>query len=423
MRRRCLILGIAFLAIQWALCAAPTAILVDTSRSIPPGQFEQAKTLLEQIAPSLVEKGPVTVYAFNDQPTVVVESSTDASAVQSAIKSLAQGGHYTLLYDCLFKAVRDLAAHKAPGVIILVTDGKDENSAVTLEDAADRAVQDHVAVVAAGLGAADAKVLRRIATLTGGSYAGRLSGADPKVLLSDWSSAVTYLKRFVPKPAPRPAAAPRPASPPPPAPAPETSKTWLWALLALLILGVFVAAVGVVVLLKRTRAPEERVCETCGRPLNAWEAECPVCKAEELALNKTDAGTEAKALPEIDPALMKKGPPSEEVLEHTIVLDEVPVLVLKRGGHPQRMFQLPTDQVVSVGRDKVNTISVTDKTLSGQHFRIVPKEGAFYLVDLESTNGTFLDGERVTLQELKTGAVIHAGQCDFVFRREQKKLN
>ncbi len=422
MRRRCFLLGLAFLAVQWAIFAAPTAILMDTSRSIPALQFEEAKSILEQLAPSLVEKGPVTVYAFNDQPTVVVESSTDVTAVQSAIKSLSQGGHYTLLYDCLFRAVRDLAAHKAPGVVILVTDGKDENSAVTLEDAADRAVQDHVAVVAAGLGAADAKALRRIATLTGGTYAGGLRGADPKVLLSDWSSAVEGLERFLPPPPPKPTAKPKPAGPPP-APKGETSPAWLWTVLILLVLGVFAVVVGVIVLLRRTRAPEDRACETCGRTMNAWEAECPVCLAKQLALSKPGTDDEAKALPEIDAALMKKGPPSEEMLEHTIVLDEVPVLVLKRGSHPQRMFQLPTDQAVSVGRDKVNTISVADKTLSGQHFRIVPKEGAYYLVDLESTNGTFLDGERVTLKELKAGSVVHAGQCDFVFRREQKKLN
>jgi pSer/pThr/pTyr-binding forkhead associated (FHA) protein len=87
------------------------------------------------------------------------------------------------------------------------------------------------------------------------------------------------------------------------------------------------------------------------------------------------------------------------------------------------MFQLPPDQVVSVGRDKVNTISIADQTLSGQHFRIVPKGLMYYLVDLQSTNGTYLNGERVTLKELKPNSIIHAGQCDFTFKREQKRLN
>jgi pSer/pThr/pTyr-binding forkhead associated (FHA) protein len=79
--------------------------------------------------------------------------------------------------------------------------------------------------------------------------------------------------------------------------------------------------------------------------------------------------------------------------------------------------------VVSVGRDKLNTLSVADQTLSAQHFRIIPKEGRFYLVDLKSTNGTSLDGKRVTLAELQPGSVIRAGQCEFVFKIEQKKLN
>ena len=85
--------------------------------------------------------------------------------------------------------------------------------------------------------------------------------------------------------------------------------------------------------------------------------------------------------------------------------------------------QLPPDQLVSIGRDKVNTISIADPTLSGQHFRIVPKSGTYYLVDLKSTNGTFMNGERVTLKDIPADAVIHAGQCDFQFRMEQRRLN
>jgi hypothetical protein len=196
-------------------------------------------------------------------------------------------------------------------------------------------------------------------------------------------------------------------------------------LVLILLAGFAVVVVGLVILLKRTKPPGERVCEECGHQLNVWELECPVCLAQKLAITKPGTESEtpaAEAVPELDPALMQKGPSSES-LEHTIVLDEVPVLVLQRGKGPPRMFQLPPDQVVSVGRDKINTLSVADQTLSGQHFRIVPKDETYYLVDLKSTNGTFLDGERITLKELRPGSVIHAGQCDFAFKREQKKLN
>jgi hypothetical protein len=196
-------------------------------------------------------------------------------------------------------------------------------------------------------------------------------------------------------------------------------------LLFLLALLVLVVAVGVVVLLRRTRKPDERACEICGRTLNVWETECPHCLAQTLSITRPGVESQSQAaqsIPELDPALLQKGPLSES-LENTLVLDEVPILTLKRGANPPRVFQLPLDQVVSVGRDKTNTISVADQTLSAQHFRIVPKEGVYYLADLQSTNGTFLNGERVSLRELKPGSVVHAGTCDFTFTKEQRRLN
>lgn len=424
MRRRPLLLLISMVLLPLSLYAAPTAILVDTSRSIPPAQFEQAKQVLTAGLPELLAKGPVALYAFNDAPDQVVAYTTDAAELQAGIQRLQQGGRFTLLYDCAFAAVKDMEARKSEGVVILVTDGKDENSAVTLEDAAARANAAHVAIVTVGLGDAEQKVLRRLAVLTGGRYAGMLSEAGQTGVSKAWRETVASLLPVKPPEAPKPVQAAAPPAPPPPPPAPAARG---WLVILLLVLGVALLAalvLGVVILLRRTKV-EERTCEKCGRVLKVWESECPDCLATKLAI--THPGAEAKtpaapAMPELDPGVLQKAPPTD-ALEHTLVLDEVPVLVLKRGNNPQRIFQLPADQVVSVGRDKVNTLSVADQTLSGQHFRIVPKGSAFYLVDLQSTNGTFLDGERITLKELKPGSVIHAGQCDFTFRMEQKKLN
>ena len=424
MRARWLVFGM-FLTFPLLAQASPTAILVDTSRSIPPAQFEALKERLEAALPDLVSKGPVALYAFNDEPVRLVDYTTDQAALHDGIQKLAEGGRFTLLYDCLFTAEKDMAALGSPGIILLLTDGRDENSAVTLEDFAARASEAHVAVVSVGLGAADEKSLRRLAVLTGGRYAGLLGKADAASLVGAWRDTEAALPPPPPaKPTaiqePQPTAAASAPVPPPPA-----DHSGLWILAAVFLAGFAIVVVVLVVLLKRTKPPEARVCETCGRALQAWEAQCPDCLASELSITKPGLEAQTPAappLPEIDPALLRKGP-SSEALEHTLVLDEVPVLVLRRGNNPPRMFQLPPGQVVSIGRDKVNTISVADQTLSAQHFRIVQKEGKFYLVDLQSTNGTYLDNARVTLAELSSGAVIRAGQCEFAFRLEMKKLS
>ncbi len=399
--------------------AAPAAVLVDTSRSVPKARFEEAKKALSEMMPALAAQGPVCLYAFNDSPVKVTDFTTDASELQAGISRLEQGGDYTLLYDCVFFAVKALAEKKEPGVILLVTDGKDENSAVTLEDAASRAVEAHVGIVTAGLGSSlDLKALRRLATLTGGQYAGEIPGAD---LRQPFAQTASSLVPFPPPPAPP---KPAPVQPPVQQPKPQAGNMTaiLLVILAVLVVGLAVLAA---IILRRTKKPEERACEECGHLLNIWETECPVCLAKKLAITNPGVSPQTPAappLPDIDPALMKKAPPSE-LLDHTMVLDEIPVLVLKRPGGPPRVFQLPPNQVVSVGRDKVNTIQVADQTLSGQHFRVIPKEGTYYVADLQSTNGTFLNGERVTLKELKPGSVIHVGQCEFTFRLEQKRLN
>ncbi len=420
-RRLCLA---STLALSLAASAAPTAVLVDTSRSVPPARFEEAKGALADLLPALLEDGPVALYAFNDSPERVADFTTDAAVLRAGIAGLKQGGNFTLLYDCLFGAVKALEARKEPGVVLLVTDGRDENSAVTLEDAASRAAAAHVGVVTAGLGApVDQRTLRRIATLTGGRYAGDLPSAAGAGLRGAFRETSAALVPFPPSPAPPKPAAPAPAVPVAPPAAPPSHLTgMLWLLLLALVAS---AALLAAIILRRTRRPDERTCEACGHLLNIWDTECPACLAKKLSITKPGTAPETPAappLPDIDPALMQKAPPSES-LDHTMVLDEVPVLTLKRSGQPPRMFQLPAGQVVSVGRDKVNTISVADLTLSGQHFRIIPKGGSYYLADLHSTNGTLLNGERVTLRELKPGSVIQAGQCEFAFRMEQKKLN
>ena len=64
-----------------------------------------------------------------------------------------------------------------------------------------------------------------------------------------------------------------------------------------------------------------------------------------------------------------------------------------------------------VGRSASNDIAVIDDpTVSGQHIKITEENGHFTLVDLASTNGTWVNGHRVrqpvlldTNDEIKLG--------------------
>jgi predicted component of type VI protein secretion system len=66
-----------------------------------------------------------------------------------------------------------------------------------------------------------------------------------------------------------------------------------------------------------------------------------------------------------------------------------------------------TKEITSLGRDVANDIVIGDPEVSRQHSRLTRTPGGFVLEDLGSTNGTFVNGERLTAPRvLKPGDVI-----------------
>ena len=53
-----------------------------------------------------------------------------------------------------------------------------------------------------------------------------------------------------------------------------------------------------------------------------------------------------------------------------------------------------------------------DEFASGQHARLEPRTDGIWVEDLRSTNGTFVNGERVTAQRLQVGDVVRVGQTE-----------
>jgi predicted Ser/Thr protein kinase len=72
------------------------------------------------------------------------------------------------------------------------------------------------------------------------------------------------------------------------------------------------------------------------------------------------------------------------------------------------------DQPITVGRAPGNTITISDPSVSSHHARIDPYNGKFYLSDLQSSNGTYVNNARVEQQELKKGDLIALGASRIV---------
>src|SRR5262245_28076559 len=70
------------------------------------------------------------------------------------------------------------------------------------------------------------------------------------------------------------------------------------------------------------------------------------------------------------------------------------ILIQEKGGEQRRMvFNKPE---VTIGRVQGNDIVLPKGNVSKRHARIVLKDGKFIIVDLKSTNGTYVNGRKIT---------------------------
>lgn len=74
------------------------------------------------------------------------------------------------------------------------------------------------------------------------------------------------------------------------------------------------------------------------------------------------------------------------------------------------------DEVLTLGRANDNIIYIKDPFVSKRHMKITEDEGDYYLEDLNSANGTFLNEERIQdVVRLDSGDIIKVGNVEFLF--------
>ena len=76
-------------------------------------------------------------------------------------------------------------------------------------------------------------------------------------------------------------------------------------------------------------------------------------------------------------------------------------------------------QIVTIGRSPQSTIFIDNPAVSHDHAKIYAEGYEFYLEDLESLNGTFLNGSRIGRALLRPGDTIAVGKHTIRFRAEQ----
>lgn len=85
-------------------------------------------------------------------------------------------------------------------------------------------------------------------------------------------------------------------------------------------------------------------------------------------------------------------------------------LIVRRGPRPNEAYELSTE-ITNLGRDITNDIVINDREVSRHHLRFTRGGDAFTIEDLGSTNGTFINGKRLTgATSLKNGDMIGLGE-------------
>jgi pSer/pThr/pTyr-binding forkhead associated (FHA) protein len=104
---------------------------------------------------------------------------------------------------------------------------------------------------------------------------------------------------------------------------------------------------------------------------------------------------------------------------HTPVPPSAPALALlevSRGPLVARAFRIERP-VTAIGRGDHNDVRLNDASVSSSHATLLLKRGTWYVVDLSSANGTYVDGYRVaTERALSDGGSLRVGDIVMRFR-------
>src|SRR5512133_640621 len=82
--------------------------------------------------------------------------------------------------------------------------------------------------------------------------------------------------------------------------------------------------------------------------------------------------------------------------------------------------ELPlTENPLTIGRKAGNDIVIDNQAISGFHARIVREDQTYVIDDLNSLNGTFLNGQKVSRYALKHGDIILIGNHTIEFMTDK----
>ena len=403
-------------------------IAVDASLSMAGEPMDSIKAAIRQFIKEISDDDRVGIIVFHDDVQVISDFSSEKDTLHENVGKIEAIGQNTQLNRGMFKGLNML--HDDEGlpsnkVLIVLSDGKNEGTgtAYTDNDAIEKANEYNIPIYSIGYHTKSEKrylwVLERISEKTGGRYndaptskelnkiyshvfsqiqqqtklcyVSALSGPDSSehtvsitVTNSDGSSATAEVKIVVPMMTVVPS---------------ETN--WIYPVGIVLLI--------IIVSLLINNSNKKKAQEEKEKLLHEQET----LRKELADAKKTKKGEKPG---DDSTQVVDAGPdPRQTVISGSAVGKEYQIQFHFESG-PLTGQTKPISVGMSIGRSDKNDLVIQDGTVSGQHCKIEYRGNQYMITDMNSTNGTIVNGNKVSTSELKQGDKIQLGKVQILVK-------
>jgi hypothetical protein len=206
-----------------------------------------------------------------------------------------------------------------------------------------------------------------------------------------------------------------------------------------------VLALAAVIGYAGTRNRAAAICPVCGQPQDPTWTHCPYHPAPQpvvavsspipitnpappdMSSSPFGGGSMSSSSPRetliggMEPAGLNASAGAPSPKRGTVILSResepqpLALLIIKSGPYANTTLPLKAG-VNTVGRDgRVNDHPIDDPAVSDRHLSIRYLDGRFTATDLDSSNGTFINNQKIDRQTLQSNDVIRIGKTDLVF--------
>ncbi len=430
------------------------AILIDASKSLSQEDFEAQISAVESFTRSLNEGDKVALISFHDSVEVRCGFTSSKEQIQHCIHSTKRNGQNTVLYDGIHQAA-SLFSHmpEERNYMILFTDGREEGSAILFEDLLRIVQESGVTVFSVATGSRKKLTpMARLSHLTGGEIylSASITNLGKIYMLLGQLFDTTYTIQYISQTGG--SLAQRLSGPTPEtkleirfhykekndqairayqAPGFSLSGIWrnairderallfLWGLLAIIILLLILifmsakkkkpAAQDPLIISEEDLAASHIITE----PEPAIET--PQSYSDKMRETRKERIIREPALP--GPGVLPRHEAADEEFKRQRDEYGKAYLVEKHGPHTGQKYRFKWN-VMTIGHADENSIALDDPTVSYRHAKISYKEGEFFLYDLISENGVYLNGKKILRPKiLQDFDEIGIGRSILLFRK------